>query len=86
MSPLNDLHKKRRTDRIDKMRGKDAADQKIHWIHFSGTFVLVGIIHIIQMPPKVRGIDPTILDKGKTRFYGMDIVDSEEARNAPFSG
>ena len=69
MSPLNNLHEKSRANRIYKMRAKDAADQKIHWIKVSGMLVFVGIIHIIQMPPEVRRIDPTILDRGKMRSY-----------------
>jgi hypothetical protein len=86
MAAFHNFMEKRRADRIDKMGGKDTADQQVDRIDFSRFFVLHGHTFVIKVVPEIGGVDPAVFDGGQQRFHGMDIVNGEQAGNSHFAG
>ena len=76
------LLQKARTDRIDKVRSKDPADQKIGRIGMPGFLVTPGHPVIVAVLPESLGIDPLLFYVRKTELHGIEVVERKETRDA----
>ena len=84
--PVHDFSQKGGANSVDKVGGKESATEIVCWVLIAALFVVEGRVFKKEITPKFSSIDAAFLDDFESGFNGMDVVESEETRNAESAG
>ena len=82
MPAVDDLLQKGWRDGVDEVRAKDAGRLEVDRIAVARLEIVVRRIAVVEVRPELRRVDARILDLRERDLVRVDVVDSEEARDA----